>query len=351
VLGGLIALLSAATFAFNNASIRRGVLTGSVVQAMAITVPIGVPISFLVAAATGSLAAVAGFSWKAILALALAGILHFVWGRYCNYRATRAIGTNLVALVQQINLIFTLLLALWILGETLTPLRVIGIALVLLGPTLTLSGGDSKRRQALSADVTREDFARIALETDASPAEVESVKLPAFEPRYAEGYLFALLSATGYGLSPILVRIGLENKGLGVSIAGNLVASLAATAFFLLFLLPPRQLRHALAVNRESAKWFTLSGVLVCISQMFLYMAMSIAPVTVVSPINRLSVLFRLYFSKLLNPHHEVFGGRVIVGTMVSLLGAFLLSLSVDAVQSWLPLPEVVLSVLHWHWP
>ena len=95
MLGGFIALLSAATFAFNNASVRRGVLTGSVLQAMAITVPIGLPISFLVAVATGSLAAVAGFSSRALFALSLSGIMHFVWGRYCNYRATRAIGTNL----------------------------------------------------------------------------------------------------------------------------------------------------------------------------------------------------------------------------------------------------------------
>ncbi len=131
-----IALLSAATFAFNNASVRRGVLTGSVLQAMAITVPIGLPISFLVAVVTGSLAAVAGFSSRALVALSLSGIMHFVWGRYCNYRATRAIGTNLVAPIQQINLIFTLLLAIWILGETLTPLRVLGIALVLLGSEL-----------------------------------------------------------------------------------------------------------------------------------------------------------------------------------------------------------------------
>jgi uncharacterized membrane protein len=104
-------------------------------------------------------------------------------------------------------------------------------------------------------------------------------------------------------------------------------------------------------VNPESAKWFTLAGVLVCISQVFLYMAMSIAPVTVVSPINRLSILFRLYFSKLLNPHHEVFGGRIVLGTIVSLTGAFLLSLSVEAVQSILALPPGVLAVLQWHWP
>jgi uncharacterized membrane protein len=346
VLGGFIAILSAATFAFNNASMRRGVLTGTVVQAMAITVPIGLPISFLVALATGSLAAVAGFSSRALLALSLSGIMHFVWGRYCNYRATRAIGTNLVAPIQQINLIFTLLLAILILGETLTPLRVLGICLVLLGPSFTLRerGTKSIAAKALGADVARSAIA-------ASAGDEPIAAVPAFQPSYAEGYFWALLSATGYGLSPILVRIGLEGKGLAVSVAGNLVASLAATVVMGLFLLPPRQLAHALAVGREPAKWFTLSGVLVAISQLFLYMAMSIAPVTVVSPINRLSILFRLYFSRLLNPQHEVFGGRVVLGTIVSLTGAVVLSLSIDSVQSWLPLPEAVLSVLRWHWP
>jgi hypothetical protein len=80
-------------------------------------------------------------------------------------------------------------------------------------------------------------------------------------------------------------------------------------------------------------------------------MAMSIAPVTVVSPINRLSILFRLYFSRLLNPKHEVFGGKVVAATVVSLAGALALSLSVGAVQSIMPLPDSVTAVLDWHWP
>lgn len=337
MLGGFFALLSAATFAFNNASIRRGVLTGSVGQAMAITVPIGVPIFFVAVVATGYLSAVGDFSLKATLALASAGTVHFVWGRYCNYRATRALGSNLVAPVQQINLIFTLVLAIWILGEQLTPLRMLGIALVLLGPSFTLRDNNGKGDKP-------------AAPTDANAAPFEASP-PLFRPHYAEGYLFALLSATGYGVSPILVRIALENKSLGASIAGGLIAYTAATLTMALIMLWPGHLRHVLSVKRESAKWFTLSGVLVCISQMFQYMAMSIAPVTVVSPIARLSILFRLYFSKLLNPHHEVFGGRVILGTIVSLAGAVILSLSTEVVASLIPLPAAVVSVLQWHWP
>src|SRR4029078_9226099 len=152
VRGAFFPLAAPATFAFNNASVRRAVLTGSIVQGMAITVPIAVPLSFIAALITVNLAAVMGFSPTAVVALSAAGILHFVWGRYCNYRATRAIGTNLVAPIQQVNLIFTLFLAIWLLGEQLTPLKILGIALVLIGPSITMRS----RRQTVEKEFSDE---------------------------------------------------------------------------------------------------------------------------------------------------------------------------------------------------
>lgn len=339
MLGGLLAIMSAACFAFNNASVRRAVLTGSIVQGLSITVPIGLPLFFLAALVSGNLLAVAGFSAREIAALAAAGIVHFVWGRYCNYRATRAIGTNLVAPVQQFNLLITLAVAIWLLGEYLTPLKIVGIVLILLGPTFTMSRGGKAAPPG----------ERAVLDDKVTPIDAE--KPAGFQPKYAEGYLFSLLSATGHGLSPILIRIGLENHGTGASLAGGLVAYAAATALFGLILMWPGQWRHVRAIDGEAAKWFTFSGVLVFFSQMFLYMALSLAPVTVVAPINRLTILFRLYFSRLLNPQHEVFGGGVIVATVVSLAGALALTLSIDAVQSVVPLPDAVTSLLNWRWP
>jgi hypothetical protein len=47
LLGILYAALGAFTFALNNVTMRRGVVTGSVLQGMALTVPIG-GLSFLV---------------------------------------------------------------------------------------------------------------------------------------------------------------------------------------------------------------------------------------------------------------------------------------------------------------
>jgi hypothetical protein len=52
MIGGFLSLLSAVTFAYANASVRRGVLTGTVLQAVAISLPVALPF-FLVAMAFG----------------------------------------------------------------------------------------------------------------------------------------------------------------------------------------------------------------------------------------------------------------------------------------------------------
>ena len=50
-------------------------------------------------------------------------------------------------------------------------------------------------------------------------------------------------------------------------------------------------------------------------------------------------------------PHHEVFGLRVVIGTLVSLVGALALTISTDLVLSLLPLSDAVAEVVRWRWP
>ncbi len=336
MLGAFLALLSAGAFGFNNATVRRGVLSGTVSQALAITVPIGVPLFLVAAALLGSLGLVANFSLRAILLLACAGVVHFVWGRYCNYRATKAIGAVLAGPVQQASVLIALGLAVGFMGESLTLLRGLGIVLVILGPAIIVSSEGRKRPKPAKL----QDHS-----TDAPGGERP------FEPAYFEGYSFALLSATGYGVSPVLVRLGVEHIGLKASAAAGLVSYGAATLALMAILVLPGQLRHVLATPAGAAKWFTLSGVLVALSQLLRYMALAVAPVSVVTPIQRLSILFRIYFSAMLNRKHEVLGGAVIAGTVLSLAGALALSISIDSVLHFVPLPHYVLTAAHWRWP
>jgi drug/metabolite transporter (DMT)-like permease len=328
VLGVFLAALSAATFAFNNASARRGVLTGSVAQALAITVPVGVPIFFLAALATGALGTLAAFSGEALGLLALAGVLHFVVGRYCNFRAAQAIGANLAGPLIQFSLAVTLALAILVLKEPLTVLRIAGIALLALAPALMRNAGSDRSENGM----------------------IETAALK-FQPRYGEGYAFALLAALFYGVSPLLIRLAVIGGDLGSGIAGGLISYLAATAVVALVLLWPGNLRHALAVGPEARKWFGYSGVSVCIAQMFIYMAYAVAPISVVTPVLQLHHALRLMFSRLLNPHHEIFGGRMVLATGLSLFGAALLSLDVEHVLALLPLPPSLAALARWHWP
>jgi drug/metabolite transporter (DMT)-like permease len=104
-------------------------------------------------------------------------------------------------------------------------------------------------------------------------------------------------------------------------------------------------------IKPESLKWFTYSGVSVCIAQMFIYMAYAVAPLSVVVPVLQLHHALRLVFSRLLNPQHEMFGRRMILATVLSLLGAVAISLDVEHVLAFVPLPESVAAFARWHWP
>jgi drug/metabolite transporter (DMT)-like permease len=358
VLGVFLAALSAATFAFNNASARRGVLTGSVAQALAITVPIGVPIFLVAALATGTLSTLARFSSDAIALLALAGVLHFVVGRYGNFRAAQAIGANLSGPVIQLSVALTLALAVLVLREPLTPLRILGIALLVLAPLLMRNAearADEPGSGRVSGARTSKELPRWPLASLASAASESPTPASAphkFVPRYAEGYTFALLAALVYGVTPFLVRLAVIRGDLGSGIAGGLISYAAATAAVaLLLLLLPGQWRHARQIKPESLKWFTYSGVSVSIAQMFIYMAYAVAPLSVVTPVLQLHHLLRLVFSRLLNPHHEIFGGRMILATVLSVLGAVALALDLEHVLAFVPLPESVAAFARWHWP
>src|SRR5215469_9267046 len=84
-------------FALNNVTMRRGVVTGSVLQGMALTVPIG-GLSFLVMTdALGELHYLVVFPMVALYWLVCQGVVHFVIGRYCNYKSNQLMGVNLTA--------------------------------------------------------------------------------------------------------------------------------------------------------------------------------------------------------------------------------------------------------------
>jgi drug/metabolite transporter (DMT)-like permease len=329
MLGAWLALLAAATFAFSNVSARRGVIQGTVLQGIAITVPIGVPLFLAGALVSGAWDAIFEFSLWQILSLAAAGICHFALARYCSYRAIRLMGSNLAAPVQRLSLPVSLALALWLLDEYLTLLSAIGVVLVISGPAVMLFGQNATRKKP----------------------QPSSTGAEAFEPRYAEGYFFAFLSALGYGVSPLFVRAALAGADIPTAIAGGVWSYLAASLLLAPAFLSRSTRRTIFTIRGETAKWFGYSGLATGTSQMIRYMALALAPVTVVSSIMVSSMVFRYLLSALINRNHEVFGFWVIAGIAITALGSLALTLEIAWVLSLLPPWGWLGEIAPWRWP
>ena len=86
-------------------------------------------------------------------------------------------------------------------------------------------------------------------------------------------------------------------------------------------------LRQVRGMDMKVLPFFLVSTVSVFFAQIFRFAALAIAPVTVVAPLSRLSVIFTPLFGFFVNRHLENFSPRVLIGIGISALGAILLAL------------------------
>jgi drug/metabolite transporter (DMT)-like permease len=335
MLGALLAVLSAAAFALNNAAARRGVITGTATQGVAITVPVGVicflPATLIVGQASGF----EPFPPSAAAWMTGVGLLHFLCGRYCNYRANQAAGVNLTAPVVQLQVVVTLLLAVVVLHETCTLLQMIGASVMLAGAFIT-------QRQRTVRDPSPPPTGLASASGSASGART-------FIPRYVTGYVFAALAALAYGTTPIMARTALAHSGPFSGILGGLIAYGAATAAIIVAMAASSLRRNVLTLARENVRWFVYSGVLVAIAQGLFYSAVSIAPIMLIVPLMQLSLIFRLLFATWLNADYELFGPLVIAGALISIVGACTVSIDTGLVLDALAVPQDIARILRLH--
>ena len=250
------------------------------------------------------------------------GVLHFVIGRYCNFRANSVAGVNLTAPVVQLQVVVTMVLAVLVLHEPCTALQMIGGALILLGSL-----------------ITQQAPARVSASASARP------DMPQFIPRYVAGYLFASIAALAYGSTSVMARLALEDTGPATGVLGGLISYTAATAVAALAWLSPDIRRNVLSMTRDNARWFAVSGVCVAAAQGFFFAAVAVAPVMVVMPLLQLSLAFRMLFSTWLNPRHEIVGPLVLAGVVISITGALMVSIDSTLILRTLAVPD---PVAHW---
>jgi drug/metabolite transporter (DMT)-like permease len=143
--------------------------------------------------------------------------------------------------------------------------------------------------------------------------------------RLTEGFLFSAIAATSYAFSNFL--IGYVLVGTGLSILGAAVAHAAAAGVMLLTLALPGRIGGIAALNRSSLYVFLMVTATMTTAQLLRFAAFERAPISVVSALVETLAFFGLGFAYLLNRDEESFSPTVIIGVVIAIFGAIVLTI------------------------
>ncbi len=293
--GGVFAILGALTFAFNGIVTRRAVI--KVLDAtvgVLITVPMGVPFFMLILFVTGQTASIVSFSWQSYAWLSAAGILHFIVGRSLGYNCIQLVGTNITNILRRVSLLVAVILGISVLGETITWQLIVGVLLIFGGII----------------------FAALSPEMLGNGQRV-------FSGIPRKVVLLAFGNGLAWGITPILVKIGLGDSGSPV--AGAFISYSAATIALSISLWSHNIRTTVTGMPGRAAGLFCLISLLSSIAQLLRYTALSMAPVSVVSPLFSTTPIFQVILAFLFNRKLEVFNRPIIIGTIAVVVGSILL--------------------------
>jgi len=295
MVGPVLALLSAGFFGMNKIFLRRAVLKVSDASlGTLISVPMAVPLFFLVIVFSGKIQNLLNFSWQGYLWLSLAGILHFVIGRSLNYHCVQLVGANITNLICRSNILVSVIIGIGLLGEPVSWRLALGVLFIVGG--ISLPG-----------------LVQLFLEG----SRHRMPKIP------AKAFIFGFGCGLAWGISPILIKLGLA--GSGAPLSGALISFLAATLVLIGSMASPRRRSSASDITAKAVILFFSSGLLSFIANMGRYVALGLAPASIVTPLFSTSPVFVLLFSFVFNRDLEIFNLPVIIGVVSVVTGSILL--------------------------
>jgi uncharacterized membrane protein len=215
----------------------------------------------------------------------LAGLIGTVAGRLLRFFAIEAVGASITGAFMNVTPLVSSGLAILLLGERVTLPIVLGTLIIVAGATLLSTGGRS--------------------------LGVRPVQL-----------WLPILSATCFGIVAILRKVGLSGMGPVAGTAINLTTALVA--YSALMLAAGR--REILDCRGRTLAQFVLAGVAENAAVFMTIVGLSLGAVSVVTPLTASAPIFVLLLSPFLLRGVEVLTARVIVGTVLIVLGVYLIT-------------------------
>lgn len=294
-LGVVLATVTAVTWAGQYVCIRMGTRTGSVSDAMVISLSCNVLVLV-------PLAAVVhypdyGLTPLAVAAFAGGGLAGSLLSRLCQYKSTEIVGASRTAPTVSSSALISALLAVALLGETLTAAHLLGIVLIVAA------------------------IAVISWEMANDGGRAESLR------DAGKALTFPLLAAAFLGVEPILLKVGLAEGT--PTLVGVAIMAGAATVGFLAY----RRLGVGVPARRAlltpALGWFVGAGLAGTAALLAYFGALSVAPVVIVIPLIQTAPLVVVVLSLLFVPRRlERVTWRLGAAAATVVVGAILVSIS-----------------------
>ncbi len=294
LLGVILAVGSAFCFAGNRA-FGSGPLSdpnSDPVFVNYLSLMVGVIIAFVASVATLQLGELTSISLFALAMFIVAGLVHFGLGRTLSYTSIKHIGANPTSALLSTQALYSLLLAVLFLQEALNAGIVAGTALILVGIAFAEGRLTATKRGG----------------------------------RVGFGYAAALSAGLIFGITPILIKSGLQSFGFYA--AATLLSFTAAFLAYTLRVTPRRFLSGLRRTTRYSLTSFIVMGVFGISAQLMRYAALTIAPVVVVAPMLTLHPVFTILLTRKLSKKSEVFTARMVSSILITVAGALLVAFS-----------------------
>lgn len=280
----ILAILSAAFTAMNTISIRKGLRNSNPISGLFVSTIVMTVCLWVLASAN---LLVTRFSLFGILAFVMDGILGTALARSLMFVAVEKVGASVTTSVLASRSLFGAIFAIILLHEELTALLLLGTILVVTG-IVVLSEGDHKQ------DWKRRDL------------------------------IFPLGTSLLFGLQNVVVKIGLNE--MNSPITGSTISATTALLVITAYLTFAGKKKN-LMLNKASNKFFSLAGIFIVLVLLSLYGAIGIGKVVVVMPLVSTAPLFTIFFSYFLLRDIEKITLRIVIGAILTVLGATLVAL------------------------
>ena len=246
----------------------------------------------------GSYKDIANVSAKSFLFLILSGLATGVsW--ICYFKALSMADINKVVPIDKSSTVITVLFAIIIFHETNNLwIKLAGTALIGVGVMLTVEKKDIKSAPATVTAAITADNGSASTETVLFDATDKGNLQPASAnvktKRNVGWIVFAVLSAAFAAATAILTKIGIEN------VESNLATAIRTTVVLVAawFLVIAKKKTHLIkGIDKKELLFISLSGISTGASWLCYYYAIAKGVVSVVVPIDKLSVLLTVAFS------------------------------------------------------